>query len=77
MKIIPDQQCLSNEPPCEWAQDGELSTLLEVLYTIPDGTRLADFPSHYEGADCWCRPRVDVVLGMIHHKNLAEGQFDS
>lgn len=79
MKIIPDQQCLSSEAECEWVQAEETTSLLDVLDAIPDGSRLADFPGHYEGADCWCRPRVDVVLGMIlvHHKNLAEGQFDS
>jgi hypothetical protein len=40
---------------------------------------LLEFPSHYEGTNCWCRPEViatDTVL-VINHKDLRRGEFDS
>jgi len=80
MAKIRAHQCLSDAfEPCEWSLDEELSTMLDILDAIPDGMHLADFPGHCESAECWCRPQVDVVLGkiLVHHKNLAEGQFDS
>ena len=63
----------------EWSRCDEVSSILSVVQTIPDGVRLAVFPSHWEGADCWCRPHVDFVLGefVVHHKNLAIGEFDT
>lgn len=53
---------------------------VEVVRDIPDGMHLATFPSHLQGSDCWCRPRMvsspplDVRLC---HKNLSTGEFDS
>lgn len=63
----------------EWSRHEELSAMLDVLDAIPDGIQWAYFPSHCEGAECWCRPRIDVVIGeiLVHHKNLAKGEFDS
>jgi hypothetical protein len=63
----------------QWPQHDELSAICDVLGAIPDGIHLAFFPSHSEGADCWCRPHVDVASGeiLVHHKNFAEGGFDS
>lgn len=46
---------------------------------IPDGVRLAEFPTHCVGAQCWCRPYVSLVPGaiIVRHKNLDRGEFDS
>jgi len=56
----------------------DLSTMLAVVRAIPDGIRLATFPSHCEGAECWCRPRVVVEVATIRidHKDLLNGDFD-
>jgi hypothetical protein len=69
-----------NEPQlCELPQYEDLSAMLAVVAAIPDGMRLADFPTHCEGPECWCRPWVVVLLGeiIVHHKNLDKGEFDS
>jgi hypothetical protein len=56
----------------------DLSAMLAVVRAIPDGLRLATFPSHCEGAECWCRPRVVFEVGTIrvNHKDLLKGDFD-
>ena len=63
----------------EWSQYHDVSAMLAVVDAIPDGMRLAEFPSHFEGAECWCRPRIAFVPGeiVVHHKNLAIGEFDT
>ncbi len=50
-----------------------------VVDAIPDGIRLAEFPSHCTGAGCWCRPYVSFVVGaiIVRHKDLDNGEFDS
>jgi hypothetical protein len=56
-----------------------LSLVLAEIGSIPDGMHLLEFPSHYEGANCWCRPKViatDAML-LINHKDLRRGEFDS
>ena len=62
-----------------WPVHEDLSEMLDIVSAIPDGMSLASFPSHSEGADCWCRPRVsfsaDVMV--VSHKDLSRGDFDS
>jgi hypothetical protein len=64
---------------CEWPQREQPPALFDVIEAIPDGIRLAYFPSHCEGVECWCRPQVDIFGGevLVRHKNLADGEFDS
>ena len=52
--------------------------MLALHRAIPDGIRLAYFPSHCEGAECWCRPRVvlEIAAIRVHHKDLLNGDFD-
>ena len=49
-----------------------------IISAIPDGMRLANFPTHCEGAQCWCRPKVIFGQCMITvtHKDLGCGEFD-
>jgi len=57
----------------------DVSSMLAVLGAIPDGLSLFNFPGHWEGTDCWCRPHV-TVLGdsvIVSHKDLEKGEFDS
>jgi hypothetical protein len=56
----------------------ELSSMLAIIGDIPDGIRLGDFPSHWDGPDCWCRPQVAFVAGtlIVTHKDLGNGEFD-
>lgn len=80
MRTFPGFDYLNDGLPryeCSYAED--LSEIIDVLNAIPDGVRLADFPGHGSGAECWCRPRIDSALGqiLVHHKNLAKGEFDS
>jgi hypothetical protein len=52
---------------------------LATVQSIPDGVRLEDFPSHWEDAQCWCRPK-EIFVGdevVFAHKDLAKGEFDS
>lgn len=56
-----------------------LSSVLAEIGSIPEEMHLLEFPAHYEGANCWCRPEViatDAVL-VINHKDLRKGDFDS
>src|SRR5439155_7925790 len=59
--------------------DEDLRQILAIVSAIPEGVRLAEFPVHCEGAECWCRPRIAYVPGeiLVDHKNLANGEFDS
>jgi hypothetical protein len=52
--------------------------MLATISAIPDGIRLANFPSHRDSAECWCRPQVALKEGIviINHKNLHDGDFD-
>jgi hypothetical protein len=63
----------------QWPVQEDISEMLDIVSAIPDGMSLASFPSHCEGADCWCRPRVtfsaDVMI--VSHKDLSRGDFDS
>jgi hypothetical protein len=66
--------------PCNpWLVHEDLSEMLAIVSAIPDGISLASFPTHSEGAECWCRPRVtfsaDVMI--VSHKDLSRGDFDS
>jgi hypothetical protein len=56
----------------------ELSRMLSVISSIPDGMRLFDFPRHVEGPDCWCRPQIDFAgeTLIVTHKDLNKGEFD-
>jgi hypothetical protein len=58
--------------------DEDLSLMLATISAIPDGIRLANFPSHRDSAECWCRPQVALKEGIviINHKNLHDGDFD-
>ena len=58
---------------------GWLSSMRDAVDAIPDGIRLAEFPVHGVGAQCWCRPYVSFVPGaiIVRHKNLDRGEFDS
>lgn len=52
---------------------------LARIKDIPDDARLDDFPSHWEDAQCWCRPRLIFVADevLFAHKDLTKGEFDS
>ena len=56
----------------------DLSAMLAIVNAIPDGICLANFPSHCDGADCWCRPQITfaVDLLVVTHKDLSKGEFD-
>jgi len=64
---------------CAWPECDDLSAMLAVTAAIPDGIRLAEFPTHCVGPACWCRPQVAFVPGeiVVYHKNLDRGEFDS
>jgi len=53
--------------------------ILAEINSIPDGIHLVNFPSHYDAPDCWCRPTVVGIEGLIlvSHKDLNRGEFDS
>jgi hypothetical protein len=55
------------------------SSVLTEIVSIPDGLHLVEFPGHYEGADCWCRPEIITIdsVPVINHKDLRKGEFDS
>jgi hypothetical protein len=57
----------------------DLSSMLAVVGAIPDGLSLFNFPGHWEGTDCWCRPHVTVIGDsiIVSHKDLEKGEFDS
>jgi len=57
----------------------DLRQILAIVGAIPEGIRLAEFPVHSDGAECWCRPRIAYVPGeiFVDHKNLENGEFDS
>ena len=62
-----------------WPVHEDLSEMLDIVSAIPDGMSLASFPSHCEGADCWCRPKVTFSADamIVSHKDLSRGDFDS
>jgi hypothetical protein len=53
--------------------------ILAEINSIPDGIHLVNFPGHYDTSDCWCRPTVVAIEGLIlvNHKDLNRGEFDS
>ena len=56
-----------------------LPSVIAEIGSIPDGMHLLDYPGHYDGANCWCRPDV-IATGsapVINHKDLRRGEFDS
>ena len=57
----------------------DLMEMVAIVRAIPDGIRLAHFPSHFKGTECWCRPQIIFAVGsiVINHKYLAKGEFDS
>jgi hypothetical protein len=52
---------------------------VEIIRAIPDGIRLANYPTHDETPACWCHPRLVWSVGgaLLSHKNLHQGEFDS
>lgn len=69
----------SKQSVCSCPEYEDLEAMLAVVAAIPDGIRLSEFPTHCEGAECWCRPQVVVALGeiVVYHKNLDRGEFDT
>jgi hypothetical protein len=70
-----------NDPAEIWTPrllDEDLSVALAAVDAIPDGIRLADFPSHHVGPTCWCRPHVLFLIDrmVVRHKDLPGGEFD-
>jgi hypothetical protein len=67
------------EAATHWPLHEELSEMLAIVSAIPDGISLASFPSHVEGPDCWCRPKVTFSADamIVSHKDLSQGDFDS
>jgi len=57
----------------------QFSAVLAMIHTIPEGMRLASFPAHWEGPDCWCRPQIVCRPGeiVVRHRDLHKGEFDS
>jgi len=57
----------------------QLPSVLAEISSIPDGIHLLDYPGHYDGANCWCRPEIIATGTMlvINHKDLRRGEFDS
>jgi len=57
----------------------QFSAALATIPTIPESMKLASFPAHWEGPDCWCRPHVDCRPGemVVRHRDLHNGEFDS
>jgi hypothetical protein len=62
-----------------WLAYEDPAEMLAIVSAIPDGIRLANFPGHTEGVDCWCRPTVtfEVDVMIVNHKDLSRGDFDS
>ena len=62
-----------------WPFLEDVSEMLAIVSAIPDGISLASFPSHAEGPECWCRPKVTFSADMmiVRHKDLSQGDFDS
>lgn len=58
--------------------ENHTSLVLAEIHSIPDGIHLVEFPSHYEGPDCWCRPVVTATetVVAVTHKDLRRGEFD-
>ena len=79
--LPPDQpQPSTQSKACTpWLVYEDLSEMLAIVSAIPDGISLASFPTHTEGADCWCRPRVTFSADamIVSHKDLSQGDFDS
>jgi hypothetical protein len=77
--LTPDEsQLVEHQSDQEFRSEYPSSVLAEIG-SIPDGMHLLEFPAHYEGASCWCRPEViatDAVL-VINHRDLRKGEFDS
>jgi len=69
-------------PPAIQLNDGlrdYIADQLEIIHAIPDGIRLANYPSHDETSFCWChpRPRWGHHGMLLAHKDLTSGEFDS
>jgi hypothetical protein len=62
-----------------WLVSEDTAEVLAAVSAIPDGIRLARFPGHTKGPECWCRPKVtfsaDTII--VSHKDLNQGDFDS
>jgi hypothetical protein len=52
---------------------------VNIIRGIPDGVRLAYYPTHDESLLCWCRPHFlwRIYGPVLLHKNLHNGEFDS
>jgi hypothetical protein len=52
---------------------------LEVISAIPEGLRLAQYPTHDDDPSCWCHPRLVWSIGgvVLEHKDLHNGEFDA
>jgi hypothetical protein len=57
----------------------QFSAILAMIHTIPEGMRLATFPAHWDGPDCWCRPQVVCSPDQtyVRHRDLQNGEFDT
>lgn len=68
-----------SEPDSESPTSEYVPAILAEIDSIPDDIHLINFPGHYNGPDCWCRPIVVAVESAvsINHKNLGRGEFDS
>lgn len=67
------------QPDAVATQQEQFSAVLAMIHTIPEGMRLASFPAHWEGPDCWCRPHIVDRPGeiLVQHRDLHKGEFDS
>jgi hypothetical protein len=52
---------------------------VNIIRGIPDGVRLAYYPTHDESPLCWCRPHFlwSIYGPVLLHKNLHNREFDS
>jgi hypothetical protein len=75
----PNEVSIQSKACSVWLVHEDLSEMLAIVGAIPDGISLASFPTHSEGADCWCRPRVTFSADamIVSHKDLTRGDFDS
>ena len=77
--LTPDESQLVEHQSDQELRAEYLSSVLAEIDSIPDGMHLLEFPSHYEGADCWCRPQVSATdaVPVVNHRDLRNGEFDS
>ena len=52
---------------------------VDIIRAIPEGLRLAEYPTHDDTSSCWCHPRlVWSASGFaLAHKDLDHGEFES